>query len=319
MGFIVHRPGLASRIVDGGRPGHRGLGVPIGGAADQEAWSLGNALLGNPPDAPALELLAQGPVLEATELHLAVVWGGGFGLSVRGRPWPLARSFTVAPGDSVAISGSSAATCGYLCVRHGFTVPEVLGSRSGLTPIVAESTLQAKPSQGLVALADVPVWEGLYVPLRVLPGSHADSAAWEGLLGTRFTVSPASNRMGVRLAGPALPTTPQERVSAPVCPGTIQLPADGLPIVLGRDAQTIGGYPRLAHVVAADLDRLARFRSGDTVRFMAVDAGEAQELARARARWLRRWVTRLRLAAALWPGAEPLGNPWKSSGSRGLL
>jgi allophanate hydrolase subunit 2 len=99
--------------------------------------------------------------------------------------------------------------------------------------------------------------------------------------------------MGVRLAGEALPRFPRELVSEAVAPGAVQVTNDGLPVVLGVDGQTIGGYPKVAHVIRADLDRLAQLRPGMVVSFQRVSLDEAEHAARKRAAVLREWLTRL--------------------------
>jgi antagonist of KipI len=138
--------------------------------------------------------------------------------------------------------------------------------------------------------------------LRALRGAQAgwfDTAAW--LEGT-FTVSPASNRMGLRLKGQALAVPAGEMLSEPVCPGTVQVTRDGQCIVLGVDGQTIGGYPKIGQVISADLDRLGQVRPGDRISFAFVSPEEAEARARRRAEAVRTWLLRLRLTA---PGCQP--------------
>lgn len=131
-----------------------------------------------------------------------------------------------------------------------------------------------------------------HTPIRLLPGRDAVVPA-TALCSEPYRVSAQSNRQGLRLQGPALTLADSsERLSEPVAPGTVQLPADGQPIVLLGEAQTIGGYPRIGHVVAADLPRLAQLRPGDTLRFEMVDAPTAHALACAQ----RQRLTRMALA-----------------------
>jgi antagonist of KipI len=131
--------------------------------------------------------------------------------------------------------------------------------------------------------------------LHVLPGTHAEQFPAEAFVGQEYTVTAESNRMGLRLAGQPVPRQQaEELLSAPVCPGTVQITHDGRAIVLGVDAQTIGGYPRIAHVIAADLDKLAQLRPGDRIRFQWVEHATAIAQFRARQAWLHAWVTRLR-------------------------
>ncbi|HEX4610567.1 MAG TPA: hypothetical protein VH092_20425, partial [Urbifossiella sp.] len=140
-----------------------------------------------------------------------------------------------------------------------------------------------------------PVDAGMGI-LRALPGPQLDWFTGDRFFQQEYRVTPASNRMGLRLAGEPLGRRPGELVSEAVAPGAVQVANDGLPIVLGVDGQTIGGYPKVAHVIRADLDRLAQIRPGDRVRFVRVTWEEAETAARARAAAVRLWLTRLRAA-----------------------
>lgn len=116
-------------------------------------------------------------------------------------------------------------------------------------------------------------------PIRYLPSPLArDAGLVEALTQRVWTVDPHSDRQGLRCAGEALAAALPEQISAPVAPGTLQLPPNGCPVVLLADAQTIGGYPRLGHVLAADLSRLAQLRAGDALCFAAVSADEARAI-----------------------------------------
>src|SRR5262249_36979056 len=130
--------------------------------------------------------------------------------------------------------------------------------------------------------------------LRILPGAQE---RWfpAGLRGA-FEVSPSSDRMGLRLRGEPLPFPSREMVSEPVCPGTVQVTRDGQCIILGVDGQTIGGYPMIAHVIGADLERVGQLRPGERVAFETVTLERAGELCREKAALLREWLTRLSVA-----------------------
>src|SRR5207237_7441094 len=136
-------------------------------------------------------------------------------------------------------------------------------------------------------------WDAEPRRLRYLPGAQASWFAEDALAGKSFLVSPASNRMGLRLQGEPLAGTGREMVSEPVCPGTVQVTRDGQCIVLGVDGQTIGGYPKIAQVIQADLDRLAQLRPGSPVRFEGVTQEEARTLFFAKEQALHEWWQRL--------------------------
>jgi allophanate hydrolase subunit 2 len=137
---------------------------------------------------------------------------------------------------------------------------------------------------------------GHSVTLRAVAGPQADWFDVGAFFGREFAVSGSGNRMGLRLVGPALPVAGREMVSEPVCPGAVQVTRDGGCIVLGVDGQTIGGYPRVAQVIAADLDKVGQLRPGDAIRFVRVGLDEAETAFRAKRAELGRWLTRLAVA-----------------------
>jgi antagonist of KipI len=295
MSLTVLDPGPYSLLVDLGRPASRSLGVPVGGAADRAALALGNALVGNPPDAVALELTLAGPTLRAEHQTACVVFGAPFTGSV-----PAGTTFQLPPGDMLKLGGTPEGVRGYLCVAGGFRAPVVLGSRSALEPIRAGDVLDcasssATPGRSLPFTTSPPHHP---TTLRVLDGPQADWFPDGRFFGQTYTVTPASNRMGLRLAGEPLTRKPGELMSEPVAPGAVQVTNDGLPVVLGVDGQTIGGYPKVAHVIRADLDALAQLRPGTAVRFERVTPDGAETAARERADWLREWLMRLKVSSA---------------------
>jgi antagonist of KipI len=294
MSFLVHSPGTQSWLVDFGRPRWRSLGVPVGGAADRTSLALGNALLGNAPDVAALEFALAGPTLEATAEHGCVVLGAPFQVHLDERPQPIGTTFTIRPGQVLTISTTASGLRGYLCVVGGFESREILGSRSALEPVKAGHELVCSPSRirrRFWKPDDVPAREPNL--LHVLEGTHASNFAKDQWVSQEYAVGPDSNRMGLRLESQPLEPPNAELLSAPVCPGTIQVTNDGQTIVLGVDAQTIGGYPRLAHVISADLDKLGQLTAGDKVRFEWVDLLTAQRRRREHETWLHDAVLRL--------------------------
>ncbi|MBX9583473.1 MAG: biotin-dependent carboxyltransferase family protein [Gemmataceae bacterium] len=326
MSLRVIHAGPHSLLVDAGRPGWRALGVPVGGAADRAALAIGNALAGNPPDAPAVEFTLAGPTLEAEHPTAGGVFGAPFAVSVNARPVPAGTTFALEPGDTLTVGGTPAGARGYLCVAGGFDGPAVLGSRSALEPLRPGDVLPCPPSRceprglGFPSLPSPlegegggrrPPGEGKHFRpptpgpspsrgegrrIRVLDGPQRDWFSDERFFTQDYTVTPAADRMGVRLVGEPLARRPGELVSEAVAPGAVQVTNDGRPVVLGVDGQTIGGYPKVAHVVRADLDRVGQLRPGDRVRFVRVTAEEAEAAARERAAVVRGWLARLRAA-----------------------
>jgi biotin-dependent carboxylase-like uncharacterized protein len=297
-------PGLYSLVVDLGRPQFRSLGVTVGGAADRRSLALGNGLVGNPPDAAALEVCLAGPTLVATCPLAAVVFGAPFEIATDGRRLVAGHTFTLEAGQELRIGGTPRGARAYLCVRGGLPVPPILGSRSALSALRAGDELPCFPgtmyTRFLSPEADEALPEGV-TTLRVLDGAQAAWFSAEQFYGdgVTFRVSTESNRMGLRLRGRPLTLPEREMVSEPVCPGSVQVTRDGQCIVLGVDGQTIGGYPKIGQVIAVDLDRLGQLRPGNAVRFSRVDIDEAEGLYRRRREWTREWLMRLQVGEVL--------------------
>ncbi len=295
MEVIVHRVGMLTTVQDLGRSGHRAAGVPLAGAMDPFALRVANLLVGNPENAPALEFTLRGPELEFSADTIVALGGGDFGA---GAPW---QPIEVAAGMRLKFANAKTGCRGYLAIAGGFEIARVLGSAS----TYARAALGGHEGRALRD-GDVLHAPGLdrhvvgrwHIDERILPsyslrptvrvvrGAQGGEFG-EEFFAAAFSVSPKSDRMGMRLTGPALArTSTAELVSRTVVPGTIQVPPDGQPIVLMADAQTIGGYPQIAHVTCVDLPLVAQLRPGDTLRFREVPLAEAHELTIARERRL---------------------------------
>jgi antagonist of KipI len=312
-------PGLCTLVTDLGRPATRALGVPVGGAADRFCLAVGNGLVGNPPAAAALEIALAGPTLRASEPLACVLFGAPFEVSTDRRPLTAGTTFTLWPGETLRVGGAARGLRAYLCVAGGVRTAPALGSRSSLEPLCAGAELPCVAGTIGGRSVRIPpggdphleyLAGGAQPPLRLraLPGPQADWFAADEAFGPTFTVTPASDRMGLRLKGAPLRAPPRELVSEPVCPGSVQVTRDGQCVVLGVDGQTIGGYPKVAQVVAADLDLLGQLRPGDRVSLERVGMGEAEGLYRRRRAVLGEWLMRLRVGEVpAVPGRGPVG------------
>jgi biotin-dependent carboxylase-like uncharacterized protein len=265
-------PGPFATVQDVGRIGWASLGVPRSGAFDRGAGRLANRLVGNLPDAALVEATLGGLAVRALEaatfaLAGAVCPGADFG-----------AAFTVPAGGLVRLGTPPHGLRSYLAVRGGVAIPAELGSRStdvlsGLGPSRLRRADRLPvgrepddPPSG--AAAPTGVVRG---PLRLTPGPRADwfgADALDVLRNAAWTVRPDSDRVGVRLDGPALPRVRDaELPSEPTLPGAVQVPADGRPILFGPDAPVTGGYPVIAVLSDDAFDAAAQLRPGDTVRF----------------------------------------------------
>ncbi len=277
MSLTVLDPGPYSLLVDFGRPHHRSLGVPIGGAADRAALAQGNALVGNEPDAVALEFALAGPKLQANADHGCVIFGAPFKAWIDDVPIHAETTFNLKAGSVLRIGDSAIGMRGYLCVAGAFLAAPVLGSRTSFDALKRQDVLTCQSGQVTARSLGNPVTS--YSPnmcLRCLAGPQAEWFEADQFFGPSFQVSPLSNRMGQRLSGKSLMLPNRELVSEPVCPGTVQVVNDGQCIILGVDGQTIGGYPKIAQVIAADIDRIGQLRPGQEVRFTEVTLEEAE-------------------------------------------
>lgn len=265
----VLAPGLMTTIQDLGRPGRRAAGMPQGGAADAASLRLANLAVGNPEDAAALECTLTGPEVRFERDATVALAGADFTGLTRGRP------VRIAAGETLAVGHARRGCRGYLAFAGGLRADAVLGSRAtylparlgGLDgrPLVAGDRLAVdaggrggSPSPLDPALVADPPDPCV---LRVIP--EAGTGGWTA----SFRASARSDRMGVRLEGPPLEGGGGDGVSVAVLPGTVQLPPDGQPIILLADAQTIGGYRVIGHVIAADLPLVAQLRPGAAVVF----------------------------------------------------
>jgi allophanate hydrolase subunit 2 len=177
MSLVVVDPGWGTRVVDAGRPGTRRLGVPLGGAADRASWMLGNALVGNPPDAPALEICLKGPTLRAECALACVVCGAPFVLSSARQPLRANRTFTLAPGEELHIGGTPVGLRAFICTHGGMPAPAVLGSRSTFDMVPRGATFHCASGSIKPRFlgADCPLLD--FPPRRTLaalPGPQAD-------------------------------------------------------------------------------------------------------------------------------------------------
>lgn len=304
----VLRPGLQTTIQDAGRRA-RALGVPSGGAADGQALRLANALVGNPPQAAALEVTLAGPTLRFHADTLVALWGAPFGAALDSRPFPLGRALPVRAGQTLAIGGTERGTRAVLAVRGGLEGQRAFGScatdlRSGFgglrgralqagdhltwSPLPPAAPPRAFLSPALLTAT------GPHVTLRVLPTPEATPDLLTALTGQPFTVSGQVDRMGARLSEAVPAPYDPARVSLPNVPGGVQLPPDGRPILLLPDAGTHGGYPTPLVVASADLPVLGQLRPGDRVTFRKVTLEEAHAALRRQERDVRQAETALR-------------------------
>lgn len=316
MSARVVTGGLQTTIQDLGRVGHQRQGVPVGGAMDRLAVRLANLLIGNADGAACLEAPLIGPALTFDEETLIAITGGDLEPTIDGHPVPLWHAMWVEPGTTLRFGRAKLGARAYLAVAGGIDVAPVFESRSTYLraafggcdgrALKSGDVLHASPRSAIadrmcaalrapgrrfvaarwsISTGMRPAY-GDDVLVRVLAGAHYDELPTEArsaFFDATFRVSTSSDRMGYRLDGPALALArPLELLSEGVTFGTVQLPPGGSPIVLMADAQTTGGYPRIAEVASVDLPLLAQLKPGDRLRFrlVALDHAQREYLAR---------------------------------------
>jgi biotin-dependent carboxylase-like uncharacterized protein len=277
-GLEVLATGPLTLVQDLGRTGWAALGVGVAGAFDRGALRLANRLVGNREGAAALETVGAGLALRATSSCEVAVTGADGSLAVErdGRSIAVGRRspLRLVAGDVLRVGPPTTGVRSYLAVRGGLTVPVTLGSgsrdtlsRLGPAPLAVGDVVAI--GRGAVALphVDQAAVRPASGPLRVVLGPRDDwftADAVRTLLSTPWTVTSAADRVGIRLDGPPLTRrdAARELPSEPVVTGSLQVPPDGRPVLLGPDHPTTGGYPVIAVLVDADLDRLAQVVPG---------------------------------------------------------
>jgi antagonist of KipI len=305
MKVLVQSAGFLSSVQDLGRTGFRKAGVSIGGALDPHGLRVANALVGNHDHAAGLEATL-GTLRLRFEDDRAVAWcGGAFSVRVGEQDLPAGHAGLVVKDEELSIIAPSDGGRAWLAISGGIDVPRVLGSRStdlrgnfgghqGRALRDGDAISLFKDGWMESASPRISEWSapapwaasaGNGV-LRIVRGSDWDRfthASQTSLLSSSFRVTPDSDRMGARLEGLELNRVEAgDLLSEAVAPGTIQVPPNGKPILLLSDCQTIGGYPKIAHVITVDLPMAAQLWPGDAVRFREVSLAEAQGLLRTR-------------------------------------
>jgi len=286
----VISPGLLTTVQDLGRFGWAHFGVSASGAADALALRAGNLLVGNAENAAALEMTLAGGEFEFESRAVIALTGSDFGAGLP--PW---RAVEVRAGETLRCGPTRSGARGYLAVRGGLAGPRAMGSAS----VHVSTGVGGRPLRkgDVLAIGDQAVRApcvGQAAPppgeraglMRVTPSAQAE---WFGdeLYRGAYAVTEASDRMGLRLRGAAIPSPAGHMLTEGVPLGAIQVPPDGQPIILYVEHQTTGGYPKPAAVISADFWRLGQLRPRDQVRFERVAMERAVELLREQEQWLR--------------------------------
>lgn len=311
--LVVLSVGPATSLQDSGRFGWQRFGVGPAGAMDRLSLSLANVLVGNQPGQAAIEFALAGGRLQVSSGSARIALAGADSLlKVDGRPVTPLTSVTVHDGQTIELATARSGIFFYLAVAGGFTIAPTLGSfslhhRTGIGGLEGR-TLRAgdhlplamsETSGPELALPEPPpAQQG---PIRVVLGPQDDyftAAGIATLMNSEYVISEQADRMGMRLTGPVIEHGAKgfNIVSDGIPTGGMQVPGNGLPLILLADRQTTGGYPKIATVISWDLPRLVQCRPGTRLRFAPVERAEAVRIARAADAEFRALLAKMRPA-----------------------
>jgi len=308
MSIRVIKPGMQTTIQAQPRIGMRHLGVPASGAADPLSLALANRLVGNELLAPALEVTFVGPRLRFERATQFALTGASAVAELNGRPVAFHKTVNVNAGDELMLFPADVGTRIYIAFAGGLIADEVLGSTSTYVPAglggfegralqdddvlqLGETAAEAVELQTPKDFRPPITTRWMLRACRSVETSLLQDGQRGVLFNTHWKVSRRADRMGLALEGATLKVDSDGRLpSAPVFPGAIQCPEDGVPFLLAVDAQTTGGYPRVAQVARADRHLLGQLRPSDRLMFLPRRPDEAIAELRAKHDFWRQWL-----------------------------
>ena len=290
-GFLVKQPGMLSLIQDTGRFGSYNIGLTNGGPIDLDAFQWANRLCANELNATAIEISIGGLALIAQLDITIAVTGANMPLTINNHKKELWRSYHVKAGDIVELGFASQGMRSYLAVAGGFTIQESFGStatvcREEIGGLAGEKlkvgdilpcASQIRKTNLILSESLIPEYNNEVV-LHTVPSyqqKHFSSHQQRLFFSSEYTVSKSFDRMGYRLTGQKISCDIDGILSEGICHGAIQIPADGQPIVLMNDRQTIGGYPKVGAVSSVDTTKLGQLNQGCKVRFEPISMEQA--------------------------------------------
>ncbi|MFD1609374.1 biotin-dependent carboxyltransferase family protein [Oceanobacillus luteolus] len=297
----VMKPGLSTSIQDLGRTGYQQYGMVVAGAMDMFALQVANILVGNKHGAAAIEAVLMGPEFRFVKDTVIAVCGANLSPTLDDEPIQTWKSYRVQKGQTLKFGKPMDGAYAYIAVSGGITTTKVMGSRStyakgGIGNYLSKGDLlptgdpNMKRSGRSLHPDLIPNYNAPN-KIRVILGPDEDAFTKEGIhtfLTKSYKITTQSDRMGTRLEGPPIEHVDgADIISDAVFPGTIQVPANGQPIVLLADRQPTGGYTRIATVITEDLPRIAQSLPGKEIAFEAVSLNVAQELLHRRQQLLR--------------------------------
>lgn len=301
MAYVtIIKSGLLTTVQDQGRMGFQQFGIPQSGAMDIYSLQLANLLVGNNRYEACLEITLLGPTIKFQDSRVFAITGADFKATLNGKPVKQYQTIQAQNGDLLEILGASKGCRGYIAIGGGFAIDRVMGSKStysrggfggyqgrrlqdgdelSLNPWkgAKENLYRRIPQRMIHDLKG----EGVQL-LRVVMGPEDDYFTEKGIrdfFNGEYLITPQSDRMGYRLTGPKVEHAQgADIISGGINLGAIQIPGEGLPIIMLADRQTTGGYTKIAHVISVDLPILSQMKPGDKVTFQRIEIEEAQAL-----------------------------------------
>ena len=299
--FEILRPGLNTTIQDKGRNNLYHIGVTVSGAIDQRNYKLANSLVGNNLDGAVIEFAYQGPHLRLKNANINFAITGDIFFKIIKKNSKIEegecyRNYLLEDGDQLDIISTKKSAYGYLSVSGGFKLQKLWKSYSINTKAkIGPNNGNKYSSEEKIFITNSDIKNFLkkrinYKPLvdntiRVIKGTNFDyfsKQAIENFFNKEFLVTNLADRMGIRLKGKKIENIKSTNIkSEGLIKGVIQVPADGNPIMMLSDHGTIGGYPKIANVISADLDTVGQLIPGTKIKFKEVSLEEAENIFKA--------------------------------------
>ncbi|AKL94787.1 allophanate hydrolase subunit 2 [Clostridium aceticum] len=302
----IVKPGLMTTIQDQGRTGYQHFGMPVAGAMDIYSLQLANLLVGNQRFEAALEITLMGPEIFFHDTRTVAITGGEISITVNDRLVPMYQTIYLQKGDTLKLANVSVGSRSYLAISGGFHIEKVMGSYAtymrgniggfhGRKLMTGdEIPLNQEKHQGYIGTRRVPVplIPDLHTKnIRVIMGPEDAAFTEEGkrvFQRSEYQVSNQSDRMGYRLEGPKIQHVSEaDIISGGINLGAIQVPGEGVPIIMMADRQTTGGYTKIANVISIDIPLVAQKKPGDSIKFDVITVEEAQMLLRQKEKELK--------------------------------
>ena len=269
--------GLYTTIQDEGRFGYRDIGIPSSGYMDKESAQIANIILNNPINNPLIEATLIGPTIEFEKSTLICITGSDFKPMLNENKISLYKAIEVRKGDILKINNSSIGSRCYISIKGDIKLDEVLGSKSFYPQINDSSIIEKGDELKFEANNSRPNYKlinqkfELNKNLKVFKGpefNFINKGSINKIINQEFSIG-INNRMAYNLKE-KIQAGINSIISSPVIPGTVQLTPSGQIIILHRDCQTTGGYPRILQLDENSLNNLAQLRTGDKIKFEIV-------------------------------------------------